>query len=349
MKMDKKHSFCLVALFLIGNMIISFPKGEGQKGSLWGFFICILVSFGICAFYLRLQSENAFGNGAFSLNSKNKIFSTATFTVFALLCVFSFTVCCKEYIVLVDTVRLKSTPRFIIAAIFILLSLLISLCKEKVLKSFCLISFVVVIICSGLMFVLSVSSMKPSLLASNFPVSIKDCFIQALTYFIHSFGQIIIVLYFIGHLKKEEAKKLQLFGIGAGSAVFFVCLLQVLLLLGPFATKLLDFPYAAATSSITAAKSYSRLDGFTYYIYFICSLIKASIILATLIKAAKEINEFLSKAVTVVCLISAFLFSVITPFQGVIKTDPFNLIFLLIEIAVPISLCFKLKQTKTNE
>jgi hypothetical protein len=65
--------------------------------------------------------------------------------------------------------------------------------------------------------------------------------------------------------------------------------------LGPFVTQLLDFPYAAATGSVTAAKSYSRLDGFTYYIYFICSLIKASVILACILRSAKSINKYLSE------------------------------------------------------
>ena len=344
MKKDFKHTVCLIAVFLIGNMIISFPKGEGQRGSLWGFFICLAFSFLLVLFYSYLQSYNGFSLNMFSNSSLLSLFSL--FAVLTL-CLFSYIVCCKEYIVLVDTLRLNNTSRFLIAPVFILLTALLSTSKTKLVKSFSLVSFAVVLICSIFMFLLSVSQSKPNLFYSALPIDIKQNFIQALTYFIHSFGQIIIVLLFIGKKSRASSKKLLLLGISAGSAVFFICLLQVLFHLGPFVTELLDFPYAAATGSVTAAKSYSRLDGFTYYIYFICSLIKASVIFASAIKAAKSKNKYLYYTVFTLFTATAFLFSTIKPLYNFISGKTFNLVFLCLEIIVPVLLLLQLKRLKT--
>ena len=333
MKKDFKHSVCLIAVFLIGNMIISFPKGKGQQGSLWGFILCLAVSLLLVLFYSYLQSV-----GDFSVNmfAQGNALTYVCFAAFSLLCLFCYVVCSKEYIVLVDTIRLQNTSRFLIAPIFIFLTVLLATSKTKIFKSFSLVSFFVVLICSIFMFALSVSQAKPHLFYSNLPFNLKQTAIQALTYFIHSFGQIIVVIVFIGKKDRASSKKLMLLGISAGSAVFFICLLQVLLHLGPFVTQLLDFPYAAATGSVTAAKSYSRLDGFTYYIYFICSTIKASVILASVLRTAKNINKYCYYAVLSIFSIGAFLFSTLKPLYSIISSDAFNLLFLCLEIIVPI-------------
>ncbi len=345
MKKDFKHSVCLIAVFLIGNMIISFPKGEGQRASLWGFVLCLAVSLLLVLFYAYLQSNNNFSQAIF----KNVgALSTICFVFFCLLCLFCYVVCCKEYIVLVDTLRLQNTSRFLIAPIFILLTLLLATSKTKIFKSFSLVSFCVVLICSIFMFALSVSQAKPHLFYSNLPFNLGQTATQALTYFIHSFGQIIIVLLFIGKKDRASSKRLLLLGISAGSAVFFICLLQVLFHLGPFVTQLLDFPYAAATGSVTAAKSYSRLDGFTYYIYFVCSLIKASVILCCVLRIAKSVNKYLSYILTAVFTLSAFLFSTVKPFYAVITGDTFNLVFLCLEIAVPLLILVQLIRLRKN-
>lgn len=343
MKKDFKHTVCLIAVFLIGNMIISFPKGEGQRASLWGFVFCLAFSILLVFFYSYLQSNSAFSVTVFK---NGGVLGYLCFSAFSLLCLFCYIVCCKEYIVLVDTIRLQNTSRFLIAPIFILLTVLLATSKTKIFKSFSLVSFCVIFLCSIFMFSLSVGWAKPHLFYSNLPFNLKQTAVQSLTYFIHSFGQIIVVLLFIGKKDRASSKRLLLLGISAGSAVFFICLLQVLLHLGPFVTQLLDFPYAAATGSVTAAKSYSRLDGFTYYIYFICSLIKASVILACILRSAKSINKYLYYIFGAVFCGFAFLFSTLKPFYRIITGDTFNLLFLCLEIAVPLLLLAELTRLK---
>lgn len=342
MKKDFHHSVSLIAIFIIGNMIIAFPKGEGRKNSLVGFLICFLLFLGLCAFYIRLQSLKGFSVSYFSLKGNEVKKGVLLFLILAL-CLTSYISCCKEYVTLIDSWQLKETPRFVVAIIFVGLVLLIALSKNKVIKMFSLVSFWVIVVCAVFMFALSFRQARFSLIKENLPVNIKQSAIQATTYFIHSFGQIFTVILFIGHKKRADAKRTQLLGVGAAGAFLFICLIQVLLLLGPDVTELLKFPYAAATASVAAGRSYNRMDSFTYYIYFICSLIKSAVILSVALNVIKDVSKKFKKVVATAFCVLAIFFVSIKPLHAVVESKPFNLILLACEILTPIMFFMLLK------
>ena len=55
-----KHSIALLAVFVFGNIIISFPKGEGRHQGFWGYLACFAVSVGLSYLYAYLHSKNVF-------------------------------------------------------------------------------------------------------------------------------------------------------------------------------------------------------------------------------------------------------------------------------------------------
>ena len=329
-----KHSIALLAVFVFGNIIISFPKGEGRHQGFWGYLACFAVSVAFSWLYAYLHSKKVFNLESINCKALKNAF-IISFIIFAALCYF---ICCKDYVDLIDEVRLPQTSAIIIAVIFIALTALIASLNKKIIYLFAVPAIIFLSLVTVITFILSIPNFNLKLLINNLNFNFGDFAKQGLTFFIHSFGQIIIFAFFLGNRQYKTAKKIHLYGVFLGCILLLVCLLNVVLVLGTIVIDSFDYPYATVTGIIMLGKAYSRMDGLTYYIYFICSLIKASVILGVILSFCGQLNEKLKKAAAVAVPLLSVIFASSKFLNSVLQSKPVNFVILIFEIAFPVIL-----------
>ncbi|MBE6739726.1 MAG: hypothetical protein E7565_05355 [Ruminococcaceae bacterium] len=292
-----KNSFsgiCLYSLFFIGNTIINLPLKEYTKGSIIGFLVAFLLGFIVI---LRLNS--------ISFNPKN---SFTAKTIYLFLCLYSLLcgiVTLRNFVTFSDRIILPEISGFFPTLLFLILVWFLCRKDEKVILKLSFISFIAISVMVILLFVFSLKFLSFDFLNEKMP-TLKEIGYQSLAYFSMSFIQSVIIF---GFLKKEKSSLLG--GYIIGGAFLFLTLIQCVATFGFSSLNNLLNPYSSAVGIITFGDKFSRLEGFSYFIYFACTLFKTVIAL----KSAKNFfgatfkrceKFFLPVSLLVYLLISVF-------------------------------------------
>lgn len=330
------HQISLICVFILGNLVISFPKGNGVAQSFFGLILCLVISLGAVYLYSGIQSFKPLCDkkGIDIFKSRGALIGVCTaFLIFMLICYAEST---KDFVLLVDEVWLRDTPNFIICALFLGVSIWLALSGKKCVFCFALFSAVFIVLAVVFMLLLSLEKFDLRLLGGVFDIDAKYTVRQALGFYIHGFGQIMICLLFIGYNNRKTAAKQQILGVSAAGLIILILLVNTAALLGTGIIKNVSFPYATATSIINSQIDYTRLDAVTYYIYFITSLIKTAVIYKTALVLSESIGMKIKTGVAVIFPLTAFLFSVIKPLSEFLNGDIISTVLLVFEIAVPV-------------
>lgn len=334
----------IITMFLIGNLIIRFPKGEGQENSFISYLICFTVS----VFLTLLLVKTQYSKREFSLNLLNsaeksisKLIVKVEIFVFAVIC---FTISIKDYCLMLGEIRLENSPRWILCFAYLTIIVILSLCKGTVLEFFAFTNLIIVCLGIILMFAFSAPMFDFSLLKKSLSFDAKNVVNQALTFFIHSFGQLYLCILYLKSVKKQNSKNGITFGVLLGGSLLLLCFLNVILTVGSDIVSRLDFPYASVTAIIVSGDGYNRMDVITYYIYFVCNLIKSVILLKVVnCLSVKKSSKTIVFGVTI---ITAFVFSSFGNLFDIFQTKTVNFILLCLEILAPIFLCILLPKFK---
>lgn len=257
---------CLVSLFFIGNAVINLPFKENSLGSIPGFLIAFFVSLPLNFLFSKMSFEpkkTPFG-----------ITATIIFTVYALFCGI---VTLRNYVTFSDRIILPEIGSFFPTLVFLLLLWLICREKETVLLKLSLISAVAVFFCVVLLFLLSLDDMSIKEIIPKRMPTLKEIGYQSLAYFAMSFVEGIVLVCFL----KGESKKALTSGFLFGSALIFLTLIQAVALFGYNSLSQLNNPYSSAISTLTFGDKFSRMEGFSYLLYFSCTLTKTAVCIKT--------------------------------------------------------------------
>ncbi len=322
-----KHKIFLLSIFVLGNTVIVFPKGIGIETAAYSLALSLIPTFLISYLFIKI-------------GQKPLSFHTAGEWAVALFCVLVFVLTARDYITFVDTVRLPKTPHIIISVIFVLLSVTLGITKKKVIYLFALFSFILTALIFITVFLVSLKNLNLSALKVE-EINIKTLIRQTLTFFIHSFGQLIVPVFFFREYALRQDKKIYIWGLILGFLLMLIYVLNIMLVLGSFTASAADYPYATLTSIVSFGRNFSRLDGFTYYVYFYSSLIKCAVTVSVLLSFIKRYKKtaavILAAVLLVLCNIEAL--------QIILNSDLANLIILIFEITFPVLLlvCQKIK------
>ncbi len=340
-----KHSICLIAVFLFGNLIIGFPKGEGAKQSLISVLVCFAIVFALSMLLSRFSRYNVLSLQITDSNIANMIFKIA-FLLFSLLCLF---ITANDYILLIDKIRLPNTSAVVLSVIFILLALFLCKQNKKIIYVFSLFSFIFAVLSFIVIFIFSIPNINISLLKENFTFNFKSLATQSLYFCAHSLGQIIIAAVFIGKIcDKSRARRTYLLGTFFGVGILLICVLNVVLVLGTDLIDELAYPYSTVTGIITLGSSYSRMDGFTYYIYFMSALIKASVILSVICEISQKILKKFSKIAVAVISVLAVAVAASEKANSFLQGRGVIIILLIFESLILLSLSLATFNKKLN-
>jgi hypothetical protein len=283
-----KHTAAICAVYILGNAVIGLPAENANEFTLIGFFASAIL---LLIAQILLSAFCAFFAGdvlRYSLSKKiiSAVFLAAT-AVFALFIAAS-TFCKFTYFV--SKVVLPKNSDFFVVIIFG--STIIYFCsrrQENVLK-FSLVSFVFIVGIIAYFFFASFPNFNfRNLLIFQLP-SIKEICTQAKPYiknpFLASFILPVYCIFCFGERRTRDG----FFGVLAGEVLLGVCVATSVLLFGATLAGRLEFPYSSALSTVTVGRLFTRLDGFSYYVYFACSLVRITVCNFVALNCLKKIN-----------------------------------------------------------
>ncbi len=279
------HAMCLICVLAIGNTLIYFPKGDSVKSAVFAIaaaagtsFLCF---FPYCMFFKKLNNNNL--SVSFVLkNSKKK---PLIFIFIFLICLLAACFATKDYVSFIDRYRLIATPRTVLAFCFLLVAFLLSLFKKEAILKFALISFVYILISVPLLFILSSSQFNFKNLLGDVPFN--EFLKPYTTILAKSFLPVILTfVFFRAEFLKKPCKTVGL-GFLFAALILILCMLNVLLVFGDSTAKNLSIPYAESMSVIVLGKAFTRLEGYSYLNYYLCSVLKAAVSIAVLRESAE--------------------------------------------------------------
>ncbi len=248
------HFIWLSALFVLGSSIINLPFKNADKLTFLGFIIAFLLSIAL-----------VFAVYKFNFLKYPIIFLAIYFVGETLIVFLQF----------ISKTLLKSNQNFWVLILFLLPLLYFCCRKTTEIFNFSLVSGVV---CGLLLIFFFFATLKDfnvkNIYIYHFP-NIKNLFKQTLPY-IKSVALPTAVLTLYAKQHKTD-KTVAIAGICTGNAFLLISIFNSVLLFGAQMAGEFDYPYAMAISTVTFGNLFSRLDGFSYFIYFVTSLIKITV------------------------------------------------------------------------
>ena len=319
-----KHKIFLLSIFLIGNTIIVFPRGSGSYLAFLAVAVATIPAVFITLILFKVEKELIKTPFVLSL-------------ILALFGVLVFIICTRDYIDFVDVMRLPKTPKFLLTTLFVIVSVILGVSKRKTLYIFGLYSFFATAIIFVFVFILSIPKLDFNfLLLDNF--DLKLFLNQTLTFFIHSFGQLVIMSFFLARNREEPNKKVYIFGILFGVVFMLIYILNIMLVLGGKVAQISVYPYSTLTSLVSFGDDFSRLDGFTYFVYFFSSILKNAVCINVILSFFNKKRTTALILAVVLILLCNFVW-----LQDLLHTDLANLIILIFELTFPFVLLASIK------
>ena len=314
------HYISLIAIFIVGNTLIFFPRRSDIKSSILGVIIAAVIA---AAVYI-----------VFAIFTKNPFeFSGGKYIIFIFLGLTSFLVSLissADYLNYITVFRMPYTNRLLISVVFIALGFWLSLQKSSVLLKLSLIAFIYVFLSVTALFSLSFSQLD---FKAVMPIEFKplETIKSLLTILSQSFLSGLLLVFIIKAERITKGIKRWTLGLIFGLFILLVCMINILCIFGPDLSNNLELPYMNAMSVINMGKTFSRLEGFSYLNYFLCSLIKTA---APLYVIRKMAEKFFNKKgvilVGVVCIVLISL-SLIYGISDFFNTMLFSVILLIFE------------------
>ena len=248
------HFVMLAVLFVLGESIINLPLKNANKLTFLGFIISFLLS--LLVFYAVLRVDLL----------KYPVLFVALYTAG------------NTFITFLNFISknlLTKTQNIFILIIFLLPLLYFCFKKQNEILNFSLIAG---LLCGGLIIFFFFATFKDfnfkNIYIYSFP-NIKNLFSQSIMY-IKSVTLPISVLAL--YAKQIGASKKSAFcGVLVGNLFLLITIFNSILLFGTTLSAKLLYPYGSAISTVTFGNLFSRLDGFSYFIYFVAAAIKITV------------------------------------------------------------------------
>lgn len=320
----RKHGIFLIAVFILGNTLLTFPSGTDAKSGIYALGLGLIPAFLFFGIYAKLIE----GKPLSLLEGKG---GYAIAIPLLLIALFGIVMCCRDYALFIDTMRLPNTSLYVITGIFVALGFLLGLAQKKVIYLFSLLSLVIVSVVLLIMLLFSIPNMKGEYLGYVLKPDIPAIFRQSAGIFIHSLGQCVLLIFFLEGGKKSVSQ--QYLGLGLGTALLGISFFNVLAVLGNITTRL-SYPYITVAEMVAFGRGYSRMEGLSYGVYFLCALIKTSVLIKVSVKIAGSIHPKFKNAMYFLLPLVAIL-GVSRVGGGLLRNSAVNIFILALELVAP--------------
>lgn len=269
-----KHRICAYALFFAGNALLTVPNTDANTLNLCALGVAVVLS---VLFYLF---SYAFFEKADLFNEEKKtVFKCILSGLILLLCFYEGATAFASLIEFFKKGVLLKTPKIAISIVFILSLYYASTKDEKTLFKFSLVTAPLCFLATVILFITSAENFNfKYLIFENF--SVRSFTSQTITYLF----QFLFSSLLIGVFDLSTGLKKGIFaagGIAVGGIALLICVLNSVLIFGYNYSAQMDFPYASALSTVSVGEIFTRMDGISYFVFFVTCFVKCVAIMLT--------------------------------------------------------------------
>lgn len=266
------HFVWLSVLFILGSSIINLPANFTDKLTFLGFVIAFLLSLAVVFAIYKFNFLK------YPILFLAIYFIGDTFIVF---------------LQFISKTILKNSQNFWVLVIFLFALLYFCFRKSTEILNFSLVSGVA---CGLLLIFFFFATVKDFNLKNiyiySFP-TVKRLLRQTLPYVKTVTLPIAVLTLYAKQCK--TSKTVALSGVCIGNVLLLISIFNSILLFGADMAGELEYPYAMAISTVTFGNLFSRLDGFSYFIYFVTALIKITVCINVIKAEAKNTRKPIKK------------------------------------------------------
>ncbi len=287
------HSTCLSALFVLGSAVVSMPVKEANEFTVIGFLIAAVSAFLffglISPLCKRVFTPDYSGNCVWRKKLPLGVIFLST-AVFSLWCAADTFRTFSEF---ANQVILPDTPDIYAVIILGFVAVFFTTRRQEDSLKFFFLAFWAVLF----MVVFFFFAMLPNFEWENiwfFNITdFKTLFAQTKPYLLNPVLPMLLLPVYNSLTFKNNRSGTVFAGMTAGFVMLFVCVIGPVLLFGASFAGEVRYPYSAAVSTVSIGRLFSRLDGFSYFLYFICLLAKITTCLFVMTSCLKKINRLL--------------------------------------------------------
>ena len=290
-----KSSAAACALFVRGNAVMVFPTKTADEYTFLGFLVSAVCGIGLCIAFIPIADalirENS--GGVFI-----KIVKALVFLILAVAALHTAADAFSDFSDFSSEVILPDTAKAVITAVFGFAVIFFALKRQEDTLKFALIGFVFTAVAAVFFFF----AMSENYNVSNIYISRLPDFGEfknaVKPYFIKVTLPALLLPFYRGLVFGNKRSTACFTGTAIGYILLGLCILSPVMLFGTQLAGKLSYPYASAVSTVSVGKLFTRMDGFSYFIYFIAAITKINICIFIAVSALKKIRNLMNKKAT---------------------------------------------------
>ncbi len=288
------HITALAALFILGNGVIIFPTSVADEYTFLAYLLCVGLAFLLFFVLTRLISKVYSFRPTADTKTYKKALLTILYFVSAAVALYYTVDTFYDFSLFVSELALKDFPIIVGFISFLAVAVFMNLCKNSAFYKFAVIAFLFTALVIIFFFLASLKNYRISNIFIFRLPPLKALFAQTKEYFMGLILPVLLFLCFEASVFKDTPKAYTFWGITSGSVLLGLCILNSVLLFGTRFSGALDYPYASAVSTVTIGRLFTRLDGFSYFVYFAAAITRITVC-TILIKSLFTKIQFLVK------------------------------------------------------
>lgn len=279
-----KSTACSCALFILGNAVIVLPAKSADQFTFLGFIITALCSVLLSLLLIPLARK-------LLKEGTPKIIKAAVMLILSLYALFVAADTFSDFTHFVSTHILKDTNIAFIIFVFGAAVVFFGFKRQEDVLKFALLCFVFTAVAVIFFFAATSSNFDvKNIYISEIP-DFKTLFSAVRPYFIKAALPAVLLPFYTAFIFPKGEKSACVLGVGMGYIILGFCLLTSILLFSPLLAGRLSYPYASAVSTVTVGKLFTRMDGFSYFIYFSAAAVKINVCIFITISALKGLKR----------------------------------------------------------
>ena len=280
MKNEKSFGFhpaSLTALFILGNSVIIFPQKNANEYSFLAYIISAIAAVVIYILFSPLVRKLFLNQQGKNLKPYKKILLLILYLAVAALSLSVATETFIDFSYFGFKVILNDLTPILSFLCFFAVILFFAFKRQENFLKFCFLAFFFIAAVIVIFFLLCIKDYRIQNIFIFALPSYKTLFSQIKDYALNPTAAVLLIAVYETGVFGKIRKKASVYGIILGFALLGLCLLNSLLLFGSNLAALLDYPYASAISTVTVGRLFTRLDGFSYFVYFTSCLTKITV------------------------------------------------------------------------
>ncbi len=289
------HSKALWALFIMGNAIITFPTKSADEFTFTGLIAATV--FGMAAYIIVVPiAKKLFAEEVKTdCNMIFKILLSIVYLILAVFAIFCAADTFADFTMFIKKIVLTDTSIFFINIIFLIVVLYFYFRRQEDVLKFFLIAFFIVLTLVAFFFIFTAFKFNLRYIFVFRLPTAKELFFQTKPYILNPILPALLLPFYNACVFKKVKLSHSLAGFILGALMLAVCVISTCLLFGTVLAGRLPYPYSAAVSTVSIGRLFTRLDGFSYFIYFAGALAKITVCTFITKNCFLKINGFLKK------------------------------------------------------